>query len=90
MYGANLAYMHRTTVYLDEQVCADLARIAEDTGRSQAELIREALAEYTHRARVKAPRSIGAGASGRGDLSARFDELLFRPKGRGSSRGARS
>ena len=36
MYGV----MHKTTVYLTDEIKAELARIAAETGRSEAELIR--------------------------------------------------
>jgi hypothetical protein len=46
-------------------------------GRPTAELVREAVSEYTRRntPRTKA-RSIGAGASRRGDLSEKAEDLL--------------
>jgi predicted transcriptional regulator len=41
--------MIRTTVYLDEGDAAALRRMAAQTGRSQASIIREAVAEVTKR-----------------------------------------
>ena len=69
--------MQKTTVYLDPADYRALKRIAARTKRQPAELVREAVAEYAarHEAR-KAPRSIGAFASGRRDLSERAEELL--------------
>lgn len=73
----------KTTVYLDADVYRRLKAIAARRGRHAAELVREAVAEYTLR-QVPAtrPRSVGAGKSGRDDLSERAEELLHR-MGRG-------
>lgn len=68
--------MHKTTVYLDEQIYLKIRRLAEATGRTQAMIIREALAEYQGSSKRKRPSSIGAGASGAPDLSDRAEELL--------------
>ncbi|MDQ3676982.1 MAG: ribbon-helix-helix domain-containing protein [Actinomycetota bacterium] len=38
--------MRKTSVYLDEQQAARLARIAHEEGRSQAEILRAALVAY--------------------------------------------
>jgi hypothetical protein len=67
----------KTTVYLDRGDYARLKRLALQQGRAPAELIREAVAEYTHRQRPPAlPRSLGAGRSGRPDLGEKVEELL--------------
>jgi hypothetical protein len=67
----------RTTVYLDEEAYRRLQRLARRRGRPAAELIREAVSEYSLRAMpVQRPASIGSGRSGRRDLSVRTDELL--------------
>lgn len=67
----------KTTVYLDEDDYERLKRISKAEGRPTAELVREAVAEYArrHAPRSRA-RSIGAGASRRGDLSEKAEELL--------------
>jgi metal-responsive CopG/Arc/MetJ family transcriptional regulator len=36
-----LRCMHRTNIYLDDEQCEKLDRIAEDEGRSRSEVIRE-------------------------------------------------
>lgn len=41
--------MRKTSVYLDERQAARLARLARQEGRSQAEILREAVAGYTPR-----------------------------------------
>jgi hypothetical protein len=67
----------KTTVYLDPVEYRKLRAIAQEQGRSAAELIREAVAEYTARRSVgRLPRSLGAGRSGRDDLSETSEELL--------------
>jgi hypothetical protein len=67
----------KTTVYLDAADYRRLKALARSQGRSAAELIREAVAEYV-RARPDGPlpRSLGMGRSGRGDLAERAEELL--------------
>ena len=76
--------MQKTTVYLDRADYRALKRIAAKTRRPPAELVREAVAEYAARhASRRAPRSVGAFASGRRDLSERAEDLL---KGMGRSR----
>ncbi len=67
----------RTTVYLDAAEYRRLKALARAEGRTAAELLREAVAEYTARrsARMR-PRSLGAGASGKGDLSETAEDLL--------------
>lgn len=67
--------MHKTTIYLDEPTHQRIRQLAEATGRTQAAIIREALAAYARRPR-RQPRCVGLGASGRGDLSERAEELL--------------
>jgi predicted transcriptional regulator len=67
----------KTTVYLDADDYAHLKEIARAEGRAPAELVREAVAEYSQRKRPhKRPKSIGIGHSGRGDVSERAEKLL--------------
>jgi len=69
--------VRRTTVYLDEETLERLKRLAEASGRTQAAVIREAVAVYSSaRGGARVPRSVGMGASGQGDLSERAEELL--------------
>ena len=70
MYG-----MERTTVYLTEGQKRALARTAQATGRSEAELIREGVDTVTAGHRIKEP-TLPLFASGRSDLAERADELL--------------
>jgi predicted transcriptional regulator len=67
----------RTTVYLDEADYRRIKALAHAEGRTAAELVREAVSEYARRrAGTARPRSLGAGRSGRDDLSERTEELL--------------
>lgn len=56
--------MTKTTVYLDSDTVLALRRMAETQGRSQAELIREALAVYTNGAKRPLPEGLGKYDSG--------------------------
>jgi Ribbon-helix-helix protein, copG family len=69
--------MHRTTIYLDEHTHERLQRLAEASGRTQAAVIREAIAVYSSaRGGPRLPKCVGMGASAEGDLSERVEELL--------------
>lgn len=74
----------KTTVYLDAVSYRELKRLARARGHGTASLVREAVVEYvaSHAARGR-PRTVGAFASGKGDLSERAEDLL---KGMGRSR----
>ncbi len=67
----------KTTVYLAAADYRRLKALARATGRTTAQLVREAVAEYArrHAGRTR-PKSLGAGHSGRGDLGERAEELL--------------
>jgi predicted transcriptional regulator len=67
----------KTTVYLEPAEYRKLQALARLDGRSAAELIREAVAEYNaRRMEARLPRSLGAGRSGREDFSERSEEML--------------
>lgn len=67
----------KTTVYLSVGDYRRLKALAREQGRSTAELIREAVAEYARRrGSLRRPASVGAGKSGVGDISDRAEELL--------------
>lgn len=77
MYGYHMSDSTKTTVYLDPADYRRLKALAKAQRRPAAELVREAVAEYARRhAAPVQPSSIGAGRSGRGDLSERAEELL--------------
>ena len=67
----------RTTVYLARGDYRRLQALARAQKRPAAELVREAVAEYTVRHSPAAlPRSIGVGRSGRRDLGEAAEDLL--------------
>ncbi|WP_405279079.1 ribbon-helix-helix domain-containing protein [Gaopeijia maritima] len=67
----------RTTVYLDGADYRQLKALARAEGRSAAELIRVAVAEYTARHRGQAlPASLGIADTGVGTLSEDAERLL--------------
>jgi hypothetical protein len=53
--------MHKTTVYLNEEEAEALRQLAQTTGVSQAELIREAIRQVVARAPARRFRSLGRG-----------------------------
>jgi hypothetical protein len=63
------------TVYLDERDAAALRRMAAETGRSQASIIREAVHEATRGARRRIFSSHGIGR-GTGEPVGRQDKIL--------------
>lgn len=68
--------MIKTTVYLDTDVALSLRRMAESQGRSQAELIRDALEKFTRSRKRPLPRGLGKYSSGESDVSERAREIL--------------
>lgn len=67
----------KTTVYLDAADYRRLKSLAADSGRPAAELVREAVAEYTARVTERPwPRSIGIMNSGIPDLAERYEEMM--------------
>jgi hypothetical protein len=79
--------MEKTTLYLTEELQAELRALARRTGRPQAQLIRDAVAEYVARAERPWPRSIGIVSSGAfpaREAKAHFRELMderYPPRG---------
>jgi predicted transcriptional regulator len=76
--------MVRTTVYLDERDVAALRRLAAETGRSQASIIREAVADAT---KVAGERKFRSHAVGRGTgepVGRRAEAILSEELGRPS------
>jgi len=72
-----MATVLKTTVYLDSDDYERIKEIARAESRAPAELVREAVAEYAARRRPhRAPKSLGAGHSRKGDISERADALL--------------
>lgn len=67
--------MTKTTVYLPEDLKHALERVAAETGRSQAELIREAVDSFVAQSQRPRPRG-GLFHSGDPGLAANVDEAL--------------
>ncbi|MGH8644523.1 MAG: ribbon-helix-helix protein, CopG family [Gammaproteobacteria bacterium] len=67
----------KTTLYLSEAEYRLLKALARREHRPAAALVREAIIEYTQRhGKRRLPQSLGAGRSGRRDLSEKAEELL--------------
>ena len=67
----------KTTVYLDATDYRKLKSLAADKGRSAAELVREAVAEYAARATEREwPRSIGIMDSGDPHFAENYEDYL--------------
>ena len=75
-YTLTYMSMVRTTVYLDQEIALALRQLAARRGRSQAELIRDALASYTRRAVRPTPKGIGKYRSGEPDVAQRAKDIL--------------
>jgi len=73
--------MQKTTVYLPDDLKAALERTAEETGKSEAELIREGIKQVVEQ-RVPPPPRFGIFESGDPTLAERVDELLAEGFGR--------
>lgn len=71
--GGTVCGMVKTTLYLPDDLKAELAREASRRGESEAELIRQALRRELGSAR---PRPRGALFSGTEPIADRVDELL--------------
>jgi hypothetical protein len=72
-----MSELTKTTVYLAAGDYLRLKAIARGQKRRTAEVVRDAIAEYARRHhRKRRPRSLGAGRSGRRDLSERAESLL--------------
>jgi Arc/MetJ-type ribon-helix-helix transcriptional regulator len=81
-YGT-LYGMRKTTVYLPDELKGQLERCAREQGRSEADVIRSALSEYTARngrPRPRIPLVRGTGVST--NVADRVDELLAEGFGR--------
>ena len=67
----------KTTVYLDAADYRRLKSLAADKGRTAAELVREAVAEYAARAAEREwPRSFGMGDSGDPYFAENYEDYL--------------
>jgi predicted transcriptional regulator len=82
--------MVKTTVYLDAAIAVTLRQLSQQEGRSQAELIRDALAEFAKRR--KRPPIPGAGEfdSGESAVSRNAEKVLHEASAQGKWRKQRS
>jgi len=76
VYMLTYMSMIRTTVYLDSEVALALRQLSATEGRSQAELIRDAVTSYTKRAKRPAPKGLGKYRSGEPDVAQRAKDIL--------------
>ncbi len=74
--------MVKTTVYLEERDAAALRRMAAETGRSQAQIIREAVTRSTQAAEPRRLRSMAAGRGSGAPVARNADEILRDELGR--------
>ena len=71
----HISHMEKTTVYLPVELKRSLRRLAVASGRSEADLIRQAIAAQVHTTQQPRPRG-QLFASGDSSLSERTDEAL--------------
>jgi Arc/MetJ-type ribon-helix-helix transcriptional regulator len=74
--------MVKTTVYLDDRDAAALRRMAAESGRSQAEIIREAISRTTQAAGPRRLRSAGVGRGSGAPIARNADEIVREELGR--------
>ncbi len=76
-YSCHMSRVRKTAAYLVGAAYRRLMAIARELGRPPAALVRKGIAEFAPSyGRPRKVRSVGAGRSGRGDLSERVEELL--------------
>jgi hypothetical protein len=73
--------MVKTTVYIDEEQAVALRRISARTGRSQAQIIRDAISRETSEAPPRVFKSHGVGRGTGEPIAERADEILRREFG---------
>jgi hypothetical protein len=83
-------YMVKTTVYLDPEIVVTLRRLSQQEGRSQAELIREALTEFTRQRKRPPIPGVGEFDSGESTVSGRAGKILREASLHGKWRKQRS
>jgi Ribbon-helix-helix protein, copG family len=82
--------MVKTTVYLDQDIALNLKQMATIHGRSQAELIRDALAAYTRQAKRPAIPGLGEFSHSDPTGSEHVKEIVRAAASRGKLRRTRS
>jgi hypothetical protein len=82
--------MVKTTVYLDAEIVVTLRQLSQQEGRSQAELIRDALAEFARQRKRPAIPGVGEFDSGESGVSGRAGKILREASVHGKWRKQRS
>jgi len=82
--------MVKTTVYLDAEIVVTLRQLSQQEGRSRAELIRDALAEFARQRKRPAIPGVGEFDSGETGVSGRSEKILREASERGKWRKQRS
>jgi hypothetical protein len=75
--------MVKTTVYIENDVAVTLRQLAAAEGRSQAQLIRDALEAYSKQRAKPVARGFGKYAGSETDVSERAEEILMDAAKRG-------
>ena len=72
--------MKRTTIFAEAEILQVLKRLASERESSMVEIVRQELEEFISRqqGKGKSPAFLGAGGSGRSDVSEKHEHLLFR------------
>jgi predicted transcriptional regulator len=74
----NIYVMKRTTVFVDDALLRKAREAARRSGKSFAQVVREALAQYVGRGQTRRlPSVAGMFRSGHTDTSERAEELLW-------------
>lgn len=82
--------MVKTTVYLDPEIVVILRQLSRQEGRSQAELIRDALAEFARQRKRPSIPGVGEFDSGESTVSVRAGKILRGASVQGKWRKQRS
>ena len=80
--AGTIGAMVKTTVYLDERDAAALRRMAAESGRSQADIIREAIGRTTRELGPRRLRSAAAGHGAGAPVARDADEIVRAELGR--------
>jgi hypothetical protein len=82
--------MVKTTVYLDAEIVVTLRQLSRQEGRSQAELIRDALAEFARQRKRPPIPGVGEFDSGESTVSERTGKILREASAQGKWRKQKS
>ncbi|MGH7901556.1 MAG: CopG family transcriptional regulator [Thermodesulfobacteriota bacterium] len=70
--------MKRSTIFIDEELEADIKHVAKIKGKKVSNIIREALKEYLDKRKSKRNLSfVGIGKSGHKNISDTFEKKLW-------------